>query len=107
MPPPLNAFPFLGNLKKVSNEQRTLEMDDNILKKTKNNTSSSIIASSLQVFNETKQEKYQMGKLCLKNYYQLIHKANIHLVNTNLYKDVVKIHMPKLLEYWADLMIFN
>jgi hypothetical protein len=48
-----------------------------------------------------------MGKLCLKNYYQLIHKANIHLVNSDLYKDVVKIHMPKLLDYWADLMIFN
>jgi hypothetical protein len=48
-----------------------------------------------------------MGKLCLINYYQLIHKANIHLVNTNLYKDVVNIHMPKLLEYWADLMIFS
>jgi hypothetical protein len=48
-----------------------------------------------------------MGNLCLKNYYQLIHKANIHLVNSDLYKDVVKIHMPKLLDYWADLMIFN
>lgn len=38
-----------------------------------------------------------MSKLCLGNYYQLIHKANIHMANTNLYKDIVKMHMPKLL----------
>lgn len=47
-----------------------------------------------------------MGRLCLNNYYRLIHKANIHLANTNLYKDVVRVHMPRLLEYWANLMIW-
>jgi hypothetical protein len=48
-----------------------------------------------------------MAELCLLNYYHLIHKANIHFSSTNFYKDLVRVHLPKLLEYWADLMLFH
>lgn len=31
--------------------------------------------------------------------------TSMHIPSGTLYKDLAKVHMPKLLDYWADLVI--
>lgn len=57
------------------------------------------------ISNGSKNEKYKMAKDCLSNYNSLMSFSTMYMLSANLYRDLAKVHLPKLLDYWAHLVV--